>query len=847
MATSYTNSAISLDVTSPGQTDWNLQIKHSLPALSAGESYQVRMRVKSLGTEPESSLRYVLERGSDYSRPLGGSITASLGLDNELVTLYEPEVDFADDELRFFIALGGSLTHSGSRIMLDSVSFRQLRDFWGVDQSSELLLTDPSLWEAQAAGTAAWTTALGAGTGFTATVSQAGTAAADLSLSASISQPVLTSRLLRLQFDARASRGAFLQHAQVSIEDVNGNSVLLLPTALELYQHDSDMATYTYEFTSSSDYGAGELWVVLRFGGLSFTPENNRGLYVASLSLLTQNLPLGPCELGTHDCHPTLGVCTNSEDGLSFSCSCVLGTVGDGSSCLPPAPVCDRNDMNPELGSLLECSEDLYGVCTAACLPGKSFSSGSLEALCLPGGSYSDEPLVCSDCVPASMCELHHTFLATCAADVAVACQPCTVCGPGYTQGSACTLTADRTCMPRMDTCDAPKRPDSGRVVSCATYTGGACIVECDSGYAAEGDLVRTCQADGSYSGQPPKCSVCEASIQEQCAVTINEICARGSTYALSYDDSGRPLVGKGAAQWYEPEHDDYLWPRGPTPIGYEVSGATTVIPELTWEEERISSVLARFSFEISEYQLAGLEANTLTLQLDFDAGCVVWLNGVELASFDMGPAGLPRFAPMRAYRPNLGSGPRSKSLSLSRSTLRVGTNVLAAQVSQSFVNSAIFGQAGSASIQEELFFSASLSVQHDDLGLLELVPEEATWAYHEGLVDPTLGPVERVMEAKGLRMEDSDWIELHNSGGFPMPLSGWSLSDSSSSSSWFFPATTVLGADEYLLVLADGVRVTEYPVSHSLQYLHANFTLGKSDRLVLRNAQVYFLFIDYQ
>jgi len=64
------------------------------------------------------------------------------------------------------------------------------------------------------------------------------------------------------------------------------------------------------------------------------------------------------------------------------------------------------------------------------------------------------------------------------------------------------------------------------------------------------------------------------------------------------------------------------------------------------------------------------------------------------------------------------------------------------------------------------------------------------------------------------------DWIEIYNSSGSSIDISGYYLTDDSGTpTKWSFPASTVIASNSYLLVLADGTNTG----------LHANFKLSAS------------------
>ena len=71
---------------------------------------------------------------------------------------------------------------------------------------------------------------------------------------------------------------------------------------------------------------------------------------------------------------------------------------------------------------------------------------------------------------------------------------------------------------------------------------------------------------------------------------------------------------------------------------------------------------------------------------------------------------------------------------------------------------------------------------------------------------------------------EESDWIELQNSGVSDVDLSGWYLTDNfSQKAKWSFPLGTIIASNGFLIVFADAS-----PVSQTNGEIHASFSLSK-------------------
>lgn len=76
---------------------------------------------------------------------------------------------------------------------------------------------------------------------------------------------------------------------------------------------------------------------------------------------------------------------------------------------------------------------------------------------------------------------------------------------------------------------------------------------------------------------------------------------------------------------------------------------------------------------------------------------------------------------------------------------------------------------------------------------------------------------------------DDSDWVEIYNAGDESIDLAGYYLTDNASDvSKWEFPAATLLGSGEFLIVFASGEDTID-PEG----YLHTNFRLSAGGEYV--------------
>lgn len=118
-----------------------------------------------------------------------------------------------------------------------------------------------------------------------------------------------------------------------------------------------------------------------------------------------------------------------------------------------------------------------------------------------------------------------------------------------------------------------------------------------------------------------------------------------------------------------------------------------------------------------------------------------------------------------------------------------------------------------------------------EGVGANALVSSSEAWRYHAGLIEPSGGVSEPGAPA-GDRRDFVDWIELANTGGGEVDLTGWSLTDDQQEPrKWTFPPGTTIPAQGYLVVLADELENDGL----SFEYLHTNFKLaGEGEYLAL-------------
>ncbi len=250
---------------------------------------------------------------------------------------------------------------------------------------------------------------------------------------------------------------------------------------------------------------------------------------------------------------------------------------------------------------------------------------------------------------------------------------------------------------------------------------------------------------------------------------------------------------------------DDSGWLRGAGPVGFE-QGSEKLKIALDLESvmhAKNGSAYLRYPFQVGQPE----DLQTLSLQLDFDDGYVLFLNGHEIARRNA-----PTLPAYNSTAPNeLGVIGSELDLTRFREFLRPGQNVLA-----------IHGLNWRAD-DLEFYIDAQLKgrgLLAEEVGVLEVPTPGGT----NGLVEPV---ITEFMAANRNSLDDedgesSDWIELHNPGLIDINLEDWYLTDDPDDlTGWRFPRT-YLEAGDYLVIFASG-KDRDDPGSP----LHTDFSLA--------------------
>ncbi|MGB3078315.1 MAG: metallophosphoesterase [Saprospiraceae bacterium] len=139
------------------------------------------------------------------------------------------------------------------------------------------------------------------------------------------------------------------------------------------------------------------------------------------------------------------------------------------------------------------------------------------------------------------------------------------------------------------------------------------------------------------------------------------------------YYDAGMEPPLQSGVTWYQSSYDASLWNMGPAQLGYGDGDEATVISSATL------TAYFRQSFTVNDVG----DYSGLNLQLTYDDGAVVYLNGVEMWRVNM-PAGNITYNTFASSS----SGDNAMASITAPNTLVNGTNVLAVEIHQHAANS---------------------------------------------------------------------------------------------------------------------------------------------------------------
>lgn len=295
--------------------------------------------------------------------------------------------------------------------------------------------------------------------------------------------------------------------------------------------------------------------------------------------------------------------------------------------------------------------------------------------------------------------------------------------------------------------------------------------------------------------------------------------------YGLLSKEVGNQLL----IAWAQPSYNDSSWTLGTGPVGVETDNPPDYAlgTNLATEMRNITpSVYIRNQFTVDATEAAS--AQPLSLNVDYDDGIIVFINGTEVFRRGLGATGT--VVPYNTLAPSHGANgdngnttavrDETVTLASAQSLLTAGENIVAIQLHNTSLNST------------------------DAIARVTL---SSTGGSSRVLVDPSdpvryfVGVSEPIVESDGneeyaiaeLPDSENDWIELKNTGSTEVPLAGWSLSDDlNEPRKWSFPPEASIPANGYLTVIASGLDLT--PANDGTSYAHTNFKLSSSGETLI-------------
>ena len=196
------------------------------------------------------------------------------------------------------------------------------------------------------------------------------------------------------------------------------------------------------------------------------------------------------------------------------------------------------------------------------------------------------------------------------------------------------------------------------------------------------------------------------------------------------YHDLGQDL----GTEWAAENLDDLDWARGPAPLGYGDDDESTVLDFGTSSRNKIPTYYFRHTFHLDSKE----GVRVISCRLIVDDGAIVYLNGMEVFRVNM-PSGNVGF---ETNASNLGDEGTYHTFEINPDVLRIGSNVLAAEVHQvSGTSSDIrwqFEMKGTLALGEpELVDEVVFDQQYPDVSYGRNSMEPEQWGY---FAEPTPG-----------------------------------------------------------------------------------------------------------
>ena len=247
--------------------------------------------------------------------------------------------------------------------------------------------------------------------------------------------------------------------------------------------------------------------------------------------------------------------------------------------------------------------------------------------------------------------------------------------------------------------------------------------------------------------------------------VFINEFSAKQTERILRWDENNQPFAGNWPSWWMN-DFNNSNWKTGRLPIGYDLGNIRTNVKDSIYGIS--PSIYVIKTFQVSDADSSS--SRPLTLSINYNDGFIGWLNGKEIGRANNGVKNSHIYWDQVTYRAG-STSTRLTDLQIgpSNELLKNGQNTLAIQVNNHNPLTSI-----------RLNFSLLI----DQPGAQEtvLVPSGTTVRYFPGIMEPGSGIHEpAIFEDENSDNEDSDWIEIFNSGTSTVNISNWSLTDNES------------------------------------------------------------------
>ena len=244
--------------------------------------------------------------------------------------------------------------------------------------------------------------------------------------------------------------------------------------------------------------------------------------------------------------------------------------------------------------------------------------------------------------------------------------------------------------------------------------------------------------------------------------VVLNEVVAGASERLLQWDGNGVPRLGAGV-RWQDAGFGDAAWASGAGPFGFGTLTNTPPTPVATNLGAAMQfftpGLYLRRAFNVSAGDAA--RSDPLELVVEYNDGFVAYLNGVEIARRNGGPAGKFIYHDQPAYNREVFSDTAPIPTTTTAETITIpqtapllvaGNNVLAIH-------------ALNASADDATFYNKA-SLRISGAPVVTLVNHSDAWKFLVGVVEPSGGLFDPALLASGrlsvpwgrLTFDDSAW-----------------------------------------------------------------------------------------